>query len=205
VDNLYFGAKARRRARRRARLRRFAIPGWILSVAVVSLGVPGYSGGLDLLSDRSKALIQTASAVPDPGAVESSHSHQSSLHFRRQSFAARPDPKPAPQETAAAEPEQTAAGEPEAPPAPAGSVEEIIHAAAAEYGIDPGYMVSIAACESGLNPGAYSPAGYYGLFQYDQSTWSANGYGSIYDPVAQSRTTARLLAAGQSSRWPNCA
>lgn len=199
MDNLYFGARARRRARRRARLRRLVVPAWILSVAAVSLGVPGYSGGLDLLSDRSKALLRTASAVPDPGGVDSSDWQQSSLHFRRMSFVTRPDPEPKPV------PEETAATDPETPPAPAGSVEEIIHAAAAEYGIDPGYMVSIAACESGLNPSAYSPAGYYGLFQYDQSTWSANGYGSIYDPVAQSRTTARLLAAGQSSRWPNCA
>ena len=30
-------------------------------------------------------------------------------------------------------------------------------------------MVRIAACESGLNPGAYNPAGYYGLFQINHS------------------------------------
>ena len=71
-------------------------------------------------------------------------------------------------------------------------------------------MVSIATCESGLNPSAYNAAGYHGLFQYDQTTWAAYGYGSIYDPVAQARTTAELLAAGESSaagptahkKWP---
>ena len=66
-------------------------------------------------------------------------------------------------------------------------------------------MVSIAECESGLDPTAYNSAGYHGLFQYDDTTWGAYGYGSIWDPVAQARTTAELLADGQSSRWPNCA
>lgn len=86
-----------------------------------------------------------------------------------------------------------------------GSITEIISAAASEFGIDPGYLISIAECESGLDPSAYNAAGYHGLFQYDDTTWGAYGYGSIWDPVAQARTTAELLAAGQSSRWPNCA
>ena len=90
-------------------------------------------------------------------------------------------------------------------PVPSGSITGIIGAAATEFGLDPGYLVSVAQCESGLDPGAVSSAGYYGLFQFDEPTWSAYGYGSIYEPVAQARTAARLLAAGQSDRWPNCA
>ena len=86
-----------------------------------------------------------------------------------------------------------------------GSVAEIIETAALEFGIEPGYLISIAECESGSDPSAYNSAGYHGLFQYDDSTWEAYGYGSIWDPVAQARTTAELIAAGQSSRWPNCA
>jgi soluble lytic murein transglycosylase-like protein len=88
---------------------------------------------------------------------------------------------------------------------PAGSLAEIIYNAASEFGLDGGYLYSVASCESGLNVQAYNGAGYHGLFQFDQSTWSAYGYGSIYDPTAQARTAARLIAAGQSSRWPNCA
>ena len=98
--------------------------------------------------------------------------------------------------------------EEEAAPAPAAepqTVSEIIAAAAAEYGIGADYLMSVAWCESSLDPGAVSPAGYYGLFQFDEPTWAAYGYGSIYDPVAQSRTAARMLAAGMSERWPNCA
>ena len=90
-------------------------------------------------------------------------------------------------------------------PIAATSTTGIIAAAATEFGLDPGYLLSVATCESGLNPAAYNAAGYHGLFQFDQTTWAAYGYGSIYDPTAQARTAARLIAAGQSSRWPNCA
>jgi soluble lytic murein transglycosylase-like protein len=84
-------------------------------------------------------------------------------------------------------------------------VTSVILSAAAEAGISGSYLLSVAECESSLDTRAYNSGGYYGLFQFDQQTWSAYGYGSIYDPVAQSHTAARLIAAGQSSRWPNCA
>ena len=80
----------------------------------------------------------------------------------------------------------------------------IIYAAADEFGVDGGYLVSIAQCESSLSPGAYSSAGYKGLFQYDDATWATWGYGSVWDPIAQARTTAELISLGQSARWPNC-
>jgi soluble lytic murein transglycosylase-like protein len=98
-------------------------------------------------------------------------------------------------------------GAPESPqPAEeAGSTTEIIYAAAAEFGLEGDYLLSVASCESDLDPGAANPVGYYGLFQFDWQTWAAYGYGSIWDPVAQARTAARLLAAGQSERWPHCA
>lgn len=85
------------------------------------------------------------------------------------------------------------------------SIEGIIREAAAEFGLDGDYLVSVAACESGLDPRAYNAAGYHGLFQYDEQTWAAYGDGSIWDPKAQAETTAMLIADGQSSRWPNCA
>lgn len=85
-----------------------------------------------------------------------------------------------------------------------GDIQQIIVSAAVEFGVDPSYMLSIAECESTFNPNAYHPAGYHGLFQFDHTTWAEFGYGSIYDPVAQARTTARLLAMGESDRWPIC-
>jgi soluble lytic murein transglycosylase-like protein len=66
-------------------------------------------------------------------------------------------------------------------------------------------LLSIAQCESGLNPSAVNPAGYHGLFQFATSTWASQGYGGdIYDPVAQSRTAARMISEGGQSAWANC-
>lgn len=193
MHKLVFG----RRARRKARLKRLALPAWLLSLAAVALGVPG-AADLDLLhrlgDPRSVAAIHAATDPPQSGHIESSESTAAALQFRRATFATRPEPDPSPSETAT-----TTAS------APPGSLTEIIYSAAAEFGIDGSYLLGIAHCESTLDPAAYNPAGYHGLFQYDATTWGAYGYGSIWDPVAQARTTARLLAAGQASRWPSCA
>jgi soluble lytic murein transglycosylase-like protein len=91
------------------------------------------------------------------------------------------------------------------PAAPTDPIEGAISSAASEFGIDRDYLRSLAWCESDLDPNAYSSAGYYGLFQFDEKTWSEYGYGSIWDPDAQARTAARLLAMGEHERWPNCA
>jgi soluble lytic murein transglycosylase-like protein len=198
MHHLYFSERARRRARRRARLRRTALISWLLTLSAAALGftVPSPSSGLQLVSDLLSEARYTRSA--DTG-IETTESAASSMRFRRKVFDERPTPSPSPTLTPAAAVAAPAA------PAPSGSIVDIIYAAAAEYGVSGDWMVSIAECESGLDPNAYNPAGYHGLFQYDQTTWAGNGYGDIFDPVAQSRTTARLLAAGQSSRWPNCA
>ena len=194
MDRLRFG----RRARRRARLKRLAFGAWILALGGMAVGLPSPSLGFDFLTGLvDGSTTRQASA----GAIETTQSAENAMRFRREVFDARPTPKPETQAAPAGEiaEETTEAG------SYSGSITDIIYAAAAEYGIDGGYMVSIATCESGLNPSAYNAAGYHGLFQYDYTTWSAYGYGSIYDPVAQARTTAQLLANGESSRWPNCA
>lgn len=197
MQNLYFG----RRARRRQRLKRFVVPAWLLSVAALALGIPGAESGsalLSLLDDRSIAVVHAMTNPPSRDQIGANENTEATLRFRRATFNSRPAPEPSPSEPAT--------GTTVAPaPAPGGSITEIIYAAAAEFGIDGGYLLGVAQCESTLNPQAHNPAGYHGLFQYDSGTWAAYGYGSIYDPVAQARTTARLLAMGQSSRWPNCA
>ncbi len=186
MERLKFGA----RARRKARLKR-AVPWvWMVSVLAMAAGVPGSDVGVEVLRRLSGDRIRVQGNLRG---IETSESAAGLMKFRATTFETRPDPTPTPEPVA------------EVPEAPAGSITEILYAAAAEYGLSGEYLVAVAACESDLNPSAYNAAGFHGLFQFDSSTWATEGYGSIYDPVAQARTAARLLAAGQASRWPNCA
>lgn len=184
-----FSVRARRASRLKQLTRRLVLGLWIACVLGAAAGIPFAQTPID-------AATKLLAEVQPRAGIETSESAIGMMRFRSASFRTRPTPKPTPTE------------EPEPEPVyvpPAGSLSSIIYGAAAEFGLDGAYLVSVASCESGLNVSAYNPAGYHGLFQFDQATWSAYGYGSIYDATAQSRTAARLIAAGQASRWPNCA
>lgn len=85
---------------------------------------------------------------------------------------------------------------------PTGSVESIIRAAAAQWGVSGDWMVRIARCESGMNPHSVNPRGpYLGLFQFLTSTFRANGGTNIWDPTDQANVTAKMLAHGQAHQW----
>ena len=85
------------------------------------------------------------------------------------------------------------------------AVASIIYAAAARWGVSGSWMVSIARCESGLNPRSYNPNGpYYGLFQFLMSTFVHNGGTNIWDPTDQANIAAKMLAHGQAWQW-SCA
>ena len=158
----------------------------VLWIVALGAGVPGATAILDWTGqalDGSRAHAITGHPRAVGAGVVHAKEMKAELHTAQAKQAASPSPDPI----------------------VANSTTGIIYAAAAEFGLDPAYLLSVASCESGLNPTAYNAAGYHGLFQFDQTTWAAYGYGSIYDPTAQSRTAARLIAAGQSSRWPNCA
>jgi soluble lytic murein transglycosylase-like protein len=195
LERLHFTARARRRALRRRRLRRLQTAIVVASVSAAVLQVPGSLRGFEALEHlvAQQGLLRAVEA----DGVETTRAAASTMRFRHRIFGTRPDPTPSPTE----EPEEA---EPQ-PAVASGSITDIVRAAAAEFGLSGDYLMAVASCESGLNPGAYNPAGYHGLFQFDQQTWAAYGYGSIWDPAAQARTAARLLAAGQASRWPNCA
>jgi soluble lytic murein transglycosylase-like protein len=192
MDKLTFSRRARRRARRQ-RVKRIA---FALSILATITGLPGATFALD-------ALERLASPRPEKDelrGIQGSESVASTIRFRREVFDRRNRQEPASGSERRRGEEQALRS-----PSDGGSVADLVYAAAGEFGIEGGYLLSVASCESGLDPGAVNPVGYYGLFQFDQTTWAAYGYGSIYDPAAQARTAARLLAAGQTSRWPNCA
>ncbi|HET7482272.1 MAG TPA: transglycosylase family protein [Actinomycetota bacterium] len=176
MERLYFGARARRRVRR-SQIKRAIVVLWVIAVGA---GVPWASAIFNWTTDPithrlDLNLPRKVEAPAAAGVIPQTIDEN------------RKTPSPDPIQTTAPS-----------------STTGLIYSAAAEFGVSGSYMVAIAECESGLDPTAVNPAGYYGLFQFDQTTWASYGYGSIYDPAAQARTAARLIAAGQSSRWPVC-
>jgi soluble lytic murein transglycosylase-like protein len=207
VERLWFG----RRARRRARWRRLTIGAWLVTMLASSLGVPtgmGFLGGLGERridparmerSDAATSLLRLRGGLLAPPPRRASREAE-----ERRSERSRPEERTEERKVSRPERERRARRH-EAPAPEPTSVTEIVYAAAVEHGVDPDYLLSVASCESDLDPEAHSGAGYHGLFQFDQETWAAYGYGSIYDAAAQADTAARLFAAGHSERWPNCA
>ncbi len=66
---------------------------------------------------------------------------------------------------------------------------------------------STAQCESGGDYGAVNPAGYYGAYQFDQSTWNAyapSGYAGTNPASAPPAVQDAAAAAVPYDAWPNC-
>lgn len=70
-----------------------------------------------------------------------------------------------------------------------------------------GTLQSIAQCESGGNPSTNTGNGFYGKYQFTQSTW--NSVGGVGNPAAaseaeQDRRAAMLYAREGAAPWPVC-
>lgn len=66
---------------------------------------------------------------------------------------------------------------------------------------------ALAACESGGNPRAVNPAGYYGLYQFSLSTWATvGGTGNPIDatPDEQTYRAQVLYERSGAGQWPVC-
>lgn len=67
--------------------------------------------------------------------------------------------------------------------------------------------VGLAACESGGNPNAVNPAGFYGLYQFSLSTWRSlggKGLPTDYGYWEQTKRAWKLYKAAGRSPWPVC-
>jgi soluble lytic murein transglycosylase-like protein len=173
---------------------------WLVSTIAVVLGWPG--------ANRAGELLGLRAVSGGRRGIEMSQAASGLMRFQHHIEEARPAPSSSPTIAFLSVPSPVASTPPLTTVAvipPSGSIASIIYAAAQEYGLSGSYLLSVAQCESGLYPRAVNAAGYYGLFQFAQSTWASDGYGSIYDPVAQARTAARLIAGGAAGMWPNCA
>jgi soluble lytic murein transglycosylase-like protein len=74
-------------------------------------------------------------------------------------------------------------------------------------GVSLATLNSIAACESGGDPTAVNDAGYYGKYQFDESTWaSVGGSGNPAEAseAEQDYRAALLYSRAGSSPWPVC-
>lgn len=66
---------------------------------------------------------------------------------------------------------------------------------------------ALATCESGGNPRAVNPAGYYGLYQFDTGTWRSvggSGLPSSSSGAEQTYRAKRLYQQRGRSPWPTC-
>lgn len=92
------------------------------------------------------------------------------------------------------------------------SVPALILEASQDYGVDYGFMLHLARCESGLRPWAVNPvSGAAGLYQFMPRTfaWASAqaGYAgaSRFDPEASAQSAAWLLAQpGGARHWVSC-
>ena len=67
--------------------------------------------------------------------------------------------------------------------------------------------IGLAACESGGNPNAVNPAGFYGLYQFSISTWRAvggKGNPTDYGYWEQTKRAWKLYKGSGRSPWPVC-
>ncbi|MEO8107769.1 MAG: transglycosylase family protein [Actinomycetes bacterium] len=67
--------------------------------------------------------------------------------------------------------------------------------------------VGLANCESGGNPNAVNPSGFYGLYQFSLSTWRAvggKGNPTDYGYWEQTKRAWKLYKVSGRSPWPHC-
>ena len=144
------------------------------------LAIPVPSAEFSLPPENVVAVIEEPEPVVEPAAVA----------------VAVPTPAPRP----ARAPDPPAPAPAPAPPPPQGDVA----AAICSLPWPCETMVRIARCESGLNPRAVNPAGYYGLFQIDHQ------FAGWDDPLTHSQYTYQnkylpAQARGDAlSPWPHC-
>jgi hypothetical protein len=94
------------------------------------------------------------------------------------------------------------------PPEPAPTTEPVASTATtATTGYTGAVSSSTVQCESGGDYTAVNPAGYYGAYQFDQSTWDAyapSGYQGVNPAEAPPAVQDATAASVPYDAWPNC-
>ncbi|HZE32289.1 MAG TPA: transglycosylase family protein [Actinoallomurus sp.] len=69
---------------------------------------------------------------------------------------------------------------------------------------------ALAKCESGGNPRAVNPAGYYGLYQFNRQSWATVGGSGLPSQASAAEQTYRAqllynrVGGNWQGQWPNC-
>jgi hypothetical protein len=96
------------------------------------------------------------------------------------------------------------------PPEPTSTTDTVTSAAptaSTSYSGGTAASSSTAQCESGGSYTAVNPAGYYGAYQFDQSTWDAyapSGYQGVNPAEAPPAVQDEAAANVPYDAWPNC-
>lgn len=211
------GAMTPEPPRQRARL--LGVSAAVILVPVVALALAGSLPSQELTDDLGATEVRTDApvtpstitlgreAVPDPQQVidpkgvavvapptTTTTTTPPTTEVAEPEAAPEPVSVPSPSPTTTAPPVPAPARPPAPAPAPAGSVSANLDA--------------IARCESGGNPDAYNPAGYYGAFQFALATW--HGLGMSGDPRDYTYAQQKYVALALYNRsgyspWPHCA
>ncbi len=91
-------------------------------------------------------------------------------------------------------------------PTSGGSATDAIAQAAARWGVSYGWLLRVAECESGLNPGAHNPSGASGLFQFMPGTYflyaaQIGETRSYWDAYGSANVAGYMFSRGLSYQW----
>ncbi len=174
---------------------------WIVAAGVVLasvplLGVLTMSGARGPVAKAPAAIGQIASQASN---ILSPTSYEITMPL--QVAQVTPPPPPLTAAPAAGPAYGNSFWQPVAEP-PVGTIKQIIWAAAQKYNVSYSWLISVAECESGLDPvDVNRSSGASGLFQFMPATFYGHGGTDIWNPTQQANIAAKMFSIGESGEW----